>query len=111
MKVPSGMDRIRIMAPDQHHVVHRAGLNKQTGYVTTDNSGRGNIFPTSSKPFYKSPTSEKVASQGLGGLQGERSSMLSNPAHLLEPCACVSCAALGTCTICTSSDAIRHPWC
>jgi hypothetical protein len=28
-----------------------------------------------SKPFFKSPTSEKVASEGLGGLQGEASEL------------------------------------
>lgn len=69
------------------------GLDKTTGYVTTDNSGRGNIFPTTSKPFYKSPTSEKVASQGLGGLQGEQRSM--QPDHATAaPCPCTPCAAL-----------------
>lgn len=43
---------------------------KNTGYIETDNSGRGNIFPTAQKTYYKSPTSSAVASQGLGGLQG-----------------------------------------
>ncbi|KAL6762898.1 hypothetical protein V8C86DRAFT_2508808 [Haematococcus lacustris] len=43
---------------------------KDTGFVTEDNSGRGNIFPTASKAFYTSPTSAKAAQQGLGGAQG-----------------------------------------
>ncbi|GFR41399.1 hypothetical protein Agub_g2078, partial [Astrephomene gubernaculifera] len=39
----------------------------ERGYISQDNSGRSNIFPTSSKAYYSSPTSNAVASSGLGG--------------------------------------------
>lgn len=40
------------------------------GYITSDNSGKSNIFPTASKAYYSSPTSDAVAGSGLGGTQG-----------------------------------------
>ncbi|KAG2455167.1 hypothetical protein HYH02_000983 [Chlamydomonas schloesseri] len=42
----------------------------ERGVIAKDNSGRQNIFPTSSKAYYSSPTSSAVASSGLGGQQG-----------------------------------------
>ncbi|GLC35943.1 hypothetical protein PLESTB_000521700 [Pleodorina starrii] len=45
------------------------GLDER-GFIGKDNSGRQNIFPTSSKAYYKSPTASAVASSGLGGVQG-----------------------------------------
>ncbi|GAX75408.1 hypothetical protein CEUSTIGMA_g2852.t1 [Chlamydomonas eustigma] len=42
----------------------------QSGYVQNDNSGKGNIFPNTARPFISSPTSSAVASSGLGGIQG-----------------------------------------
>lgn len=50
--------------PDtRFHHPRRAAVGK-------DNSGRGNIFPTSQKAYYRSATAESVASEGLGGAQG-----------------------------------------
>merc|ERR1719263_2293584 len=46
-------------------------LDKNSGFVEEDNSGRSNIFSTGEKALYSySPTAEKLAKQGLGGLQG-----------------------------------------
>merc|ERR1711918_145377 len=47
------------------------GLNKDSGFVKEDNSGRSNVFSTGEKALYSySPAAEKVARQGLGGLTG-----------------------------------------
>ncbi|GIL43364.1 hypothetical protein Vafri_1139 [Volvox africanus] len=46
------------------------GSLDERGFITKDNSGRQNIFPTSSKAYYSSPTATAVASSGLGGVQG-----------------------------------------
>lgn len=53
-----------------HATLTRRPTIKQSGYISEDNSGRGNIFPTQGKAYYRSPTSESVASTGLGGFQG-----------------------------------------
>merc|ERR1711977_295553 len=46
-------------------------LNKESGFVEEDNSGRSNIFSTGEKALYTySPTSDKVVQEGLGGSQG-----------------------------------------
>merc|ERR1711904_554230 len=46
-------------------------LDKASGFVETDNSGRSNIFSTGEKALYSySPTAEEAAKQGLGGLGG-----------------------------------------
>merc|ERR1712139_563149 len=46
-------------------------LDKNSGFVEEDNSGRANIFSTGDKALYSySPTSDKAVRQGLGGLQG-----------------------------------------
>merc|ERR1712226_1603414 len=46
-------------------------LNKNSGFVKEDNSGRSNVFSTGEKALYSySPAAEKVAKQGLGGFLG-----------------------------------------
>ncbi|KAG2442967.1 hypothetical protein HXX76_003041 [Chlamydomonas incerta] len=53
------------------HIVRAADKKlDERGVIQKDNSGRQNIFPTSSKAYYSSPTSSAVASEGLGGQQG-----------------------------------------
>eukprot|EP00195_Chlamydomonas_chlamydogama_P004823 CAMPEP_0202898770 /NCGR_PEP_ID=MMETSP1392-20130828/7200_1 /ASSEMBLY_ACC=CAM_ASM_000868 /TAXON_ID=225041 /ORGANISM="Chlamydomonas chlamydogama, Strain SAG 11-48b" /LENGTH=133 /DNA_ID=CAMNT_0049584789 /DNA_START=82 /DNA_END=483 /DNA_ORIENTATION=+ len=61
-------------AHPRSRVVAQASKDKKaldgSGYIKNDNSGRGNIFPTSSKAYYSSPTASAVAKEGLGGFQG-----------------------------------------
>merc|ERR1711933_394826 len=46
-------------------------LDKSSGFVKEDNSGKSNIFSTGEKALYSySPAAEKAARQGLGGPQG-----------------------------------------
>merc|ERR1712118_77612 len=46
-------------------------LDKNSGFVQEDNSGRSNIFSTGDKALYSySPTSDSVTRKGLGGAQG-----------------------------------------
>ena len=46
-------------------------LDQTTGYIGKDNSGNGNIFAIEPKQLYtESPTSDKYAKQGLGGIPG-----------------------------------------
>merc|ERR1712138_306369 len=46
-------------------------LDKSSGFVEENNSGRSNIFSTGDKALYSySPTTDKIVKQGLGGLQG-----------------------------------------
>ncbi len=46
-------------------------LRSGRGYINKDNSGRSNIFGTvPDKLYVSSPTSDRVARSGLGGLQG-----------------------------------------
>merc|ERR1711920_796160 len=46
-------------------------LDKNSGFVKEDNSGRSNIFSTGEKALYSySPSVEKVARSGIGGSQG-----------------------------------------
>lgn len=46
-------------------------LRKARGYVTQDNSGKSNVFGTVPDKLYTySPTNARVASSGLGGMQG-----------------------------------------
>ncbi|KAG2499160.1 hypothetical protein HYH03_002741 [Edaphochlamys debaryana] len=40
------------------------------GVITSDNSGKMNIFPTSSKAYYSSVRGTAIATSGLGGIQG-----------------------------------------
>lgn len=46
-------------------------LDRTTGYIGKDNSGNGNIFAIEPRQLYtESPTSDKFAKQGLGGIPG-----------------------------------------
>ena len=46
-------------------------MDRTTGYIGEDNSGKGNIFAIEPKQLYtESPTSDKYAKQGLGGIPG-----------------------------------------
>lgn len=46
-------------------------LDRTTGYIGKDNSGNGNIFAIEPKQLYtESPTSDKYAKVGLGGIPG-----------------------------------------
>ena len=46
-------------------------INQTTGYIGKDNSGNGNIFAIEPKQLYtESPTSDKYAKVGLGGIPG-----------------------------------------
>merc|ERR1711907_342979 len=52
-------------------LIHAQRIDKNSGFVEEDNSGRANIFSTGDKALYSySPTSDKVMRQGLGGAQG-----------------------------------------
>merc|ERR1711920_520905 len=56
-----------------HLAVHvkTHNLDKNSGFVKEDNSGKSNIFSTGEKAIYSySPAAEKEARQGLGGLKG-----------------------------------------
>lgn len=52
----------------------RAGppkVDRTTGFIESDNTGMGNIFAVEPKQLYtESPTSDKYAKQGLGGIGG-----------------------------------------
>ena len=52
----------------------RAGspkVDKTTGFIESDNTGMGNIFAIEPRQLYtESPTSDKFARQGLGGIGG-----------------------------------------
>ena len=46
-------------------------LDRTTGYIGKDNSGNGNIFAIEPRQLYtESPTSDKYAKVGLGGIPG-----------------------------------------
>ena len=46
-------------------------LDRTTGYIGKDNSGNGNIFAIEPRQLYtESPTSDKFAKTGLGGIPG-----------------------------------------
>ena len=46
-------------------------IDRTTGYINADNSGSGNIFAIEPKQLYtESPTSDKFAKRGLGGIPG-----------------------------------------
>jgi|TARA_B100001142_G_scaffold244524_1_gene243834 hypothetical protein len=46
-------------------------IDRTTGYINADNSGSGNIFAIEPKQLYtESPTSDKYAKRGLGGIPG-----------------------------------------
>merc|ERR1711934_771173 len=52
-------------------LIKAQGLNKNSGFVKEDNSGRSNVFSTGEKALYSySPSAEKAARQGLGGFLG-----------------------------------------
>merc|ERR1711907_359861 len=52
-------------------LIHAQRIDKNSGFVQEDNSGRANIFSTGDKALYSySPTSDKAMRQGLGGAQG-----------------------------------------
>merc|ERR1711937_146771 len=52
-------------------LIHAQRIDKNSGFVQEDNSGRANIFSTVDKALYSySPTSDKMVRQGLGGVQG-----------------------------------------
>ncbi|WIA12833.1 hypothetical protein OEZ85_006461 [Tetradesmus obliquus] len=44
--------------------------DRATGFVSEDNSGRANIFPTKPQAYLSSSRSDEAARQGLGGAQG-----------------------------------------
>lgn len=70
---PAVAARKALRCPAQGRVRVVMGAKKSLdgkGFITKDNSGRENIFPTSSKAFYSSPRTAAVASSGLGGAQG-----------------------------------------
>ena len=64
------------------HVTHRAlsftvraekppQVDRTTGFIESDNTGMGNIFAVEPKQLYtESPTSDKYAKVGLGGIPG-----------------------------------------
>lgn len=46
-------------------------IDRATGYIGKDNSGSGNIFAIEPRQLYtESPTSDKYAKKGLGGVGG-----------------------------------------
>ena len=46
-------------------------IDRTTGYINADNSGSGNIFAIEPRQLYtESPTSDKYAKRGLGGIPG-----------------------------------------
>ena len=46
-------------------------VDRTTGYIESDNTGSGNIFAVEPKQLYtESPTSDKYAKVGLGGIPG-----------------------------------------
>lgn len=48
-----------------------SGRRQRTGFVSADNSGRGNIFAIEPETVYiSSPSRDAAAKQGLGGLAG-----------------------------------------
>lgn len=67
-----------------------------SGYVR-DNSGKGNVFPTAQKAYYRSSTAEAVATQGLGGDQGRSAAEDGYPAIL--SCALRSAAVAVACPL------------
>lgn len=49
----------------------KESLDRTTGYIGKDNSGNGNIFAIEPRQLYtESPTSDKYAKVGLGGIPG-----------------------------------------
>merc|ERR1712224_123222 len=56
---------------DHKPIINGQRMDKNSGFVQEDNSGRANIFSTGDKALYSySPTSDNVTKQGLGGIQG-----------------------------------------
>jgi hypothetical protein len=46
-------------------------VDRTTGYIDSDNTGMGNIFAVEPRQLYtESPTSDKYAKTGLGGVGG-----------------------------------------
>lgn len=46
-------------------------VDRTTGFIESDNTGMGNIFAVEPKQLYtESPTSDKYAKRGLGGIPG-----------------------------------------
>ncbi|KAF8067257.1 hypothetical protein HT031_002304 [Scenedesmus sp. PABB004] len=67
--------RVAVPAAPRLAVAARASkepvqMDRATGYVAEDNSGRANIFPTKQQAYINSSTSDAAARQGLGGIQG-----------------------------------------
>ena len=66
----------RPVAPKQRRgvsliVTAKETIDQTTGYIGKDNSGNGNIFAIEPKQLYtESPTSDKYAKVGLGGIPG-----------------------------------------
>lgn len=60
-RVSARVVRVRAVVPDE------STDYKNTGYVSVDNSGKGNMYPITQKPTFDAP---KVAGEGLGGSQG-----------------------------------------
>jgi hypothetical protein len=72
----------RVQPPLNRPVVAKRGVNvvvkakgpqidRTTGFIGEDNSGKGNIFAIEPRQLYtESPTSDKYAKQGLGGIPG-----------------------------------------
>lgn len=63
--------RERVGAKRATRVITPAKIDRQTGFIESDNTGMGNIFAIEPKQLYtESPTSDKYAKQGLGGVGG-----------------------------------------
>lgn len=45
-------------------------FDRDTGFVSEDNSGRANIFPRKQQAYISSSRADAAAQQGLGGAQG-----------------------------------------
>ena len=53
------------------HAGKGPNVDRTTGYIESDNTGSGNIFAIEPRQLYtESPTSDKYAKQGLGGIGG-----------------------------------------
>ncbi len=52
-------------------VTAKETIDRTTGFIGKDNSGSGNIFAVEPRQLYtESPTSDKYAKRGLGGIPG-----------------------------------------
>jgi len=71
----NGMDNARARPRPRASIATMAkkqvGIDRTTGYIESDNTASGNIFAIEPKTLYtESPTSDKYAKKGLGGVGG-----------------------------------------